>query len=104
MSCAVKDQLNQLSDSDILLEIDSTEVQLANATGRPNPGEGINDIHNGFSMKIDHRLDIRRMDAILIVWETEAGLLESKFTTGTDGEGPPPLKVFYPSFKVEVSI
>ena len=33
----VKDQLNQLSDSDIMLEIESTEVQFANATGRPNP-------------------------------------------------------------------
>ena len=76
-----------------MTEIDSTEVQLANATGRPNPGDCINDIHNGFTLTIDPNLDIRRMEAILVVWETADGLLESKFTTGTDGEGPPPLKV-----------
>ena len=89
----VKDQLNQLSDADIMLEIDSTEVQLANATGRPNPGDSINDVHNNFSLKIDHTLDIRKMEGILVLWETKDGRLEAKFTTGTDGEGPPPLKV-----------
>ena len=76
-----------------MLEIESTEVQFANATGRPNPGDGINDIYNNFSLRIDYNLDVRRMEGILVVWETEEGVLESKFTTGTDGEGPPPLKV-----------
>ena len=76
-----------------MAKLESPEVQLANATGRPIPGTELDITPDGFSIRIVPDLDLRKMEGILLVWEVEGGILEAKFTTTNEGEGPTPLKV-----------
>lgn len=92
---SVKNELATFSDAEIMAKVETPDVQLANAMGRPNPGTELDITPDGFSIKIDPDLDIRKMEGILLVWQTEEGVLESKFTTTNEGEGPSPLKVYF---------
>ena len=89
----VKNELATYSDAEIMAKLDAPEVQLANAMGRPNPGTELDITPDGFSIQIVPDLDIRKLEGILLVWQTDEGILESKFTTSNEGEGPSPLKV-----------
>ena len=77
--------LAKLSEEEIQAEVESPEVVHSLARHDPKFGSSLNGLKNGFALRIDQDLDISRMEGVLAVWETEAGILESKLLTSSHG-------------------
>ena len=86
--------LAALSMQEIQARVSAPEVVMSNKRGPTLRGEGIvSRTHNNYSIKLDQDLRVNEMGGIIVLWENQDGIVESRFLVGADGKGPDPFVV-----------